>query len=444
MRQVAITTALSQSRDYLLFRFVSPQTGSAMTPQFLPILALLTSTFFMLVGGGLAGMILPLRANLEGWSPTTIGWIGTGYAICFTAGCIIVPRLVRRVGHVRVFASLTTVLGMSLLLHALVVEPVAWILIRGAAGFALSGAYMVVESWLNEKVTNENRGMVFSVYMMVSMGGLIAGQYIVPFSDPGLPYLFMIACLFYSLALLPTALSSAQSPRPLTQVSVDIPGLFRKSPAAVVGSFLSGFIAGNWNYLAPIYGKLIGLGSAGIATMLACAMLGGVIFQFPLGRISDKVDRRYVMTFAGMVGVCVSAFMIVVGLESQWLLFAGMFFFGSVLFPIYSLNVAHANDVAEPEEFVRVSSGLLIIYGLGNMTGPQMGGRLMDYIGPSGFFVAMLTGFALYGSYAYWRTLRRVAVAPEDRAEFQLIAVPRQQTPETFQLDPRVEVVLEE
>lgn len=398
----------------------------------------------MLVGGGLAGMILPLRANLEGWSPTTVGWIGTGYAICFTAGCIVVPRLVRRVGHVRVFSSLTTVLGMSLLMHALVVHPLAWILIRGAAGFALAGAYMVVESWLNEKVTNENRGMVFSVYMMVSMGGLVAGQYIVPFSDPGLPYLFMIACLFYCLALLPTALSTAQSPRPLTQVSVNISGLFRKSPAAVVGSFLSGLIAGNWNYLVPIYGKLIGLSSAGIATMLACAMLGGVVFQFPLGRISDKVDRRYVMTFAGIVGVCVSIFMIAVGLQSQWLLYAGMFSFGSVLFPIYSLNVAHANDMAGPEEFVRVSSGLLIIYGIGNMTGPQMGGRLMDYMGPSGFFVAMLIGFAIYGSYAFWRTLRRVAIAPDERPDFQLIAMPRQQTPETFQLDPRVGEVPEE
>jgi MFS family permease len=415
-----------------------------MRSQFLPILALLSSTFLMLVGGGMAGMVLPLRASLEGWSPTTIGWIGTGYAICFTGGCIIVPRLVRRVGHVRVFAALTTVLAMSLLMHALAVHPLAWIIIRGSAGFALAGAYMVVESWLNEKVTNDNRGMVFSVYMMVSMGGLICGQYVVAFGNPELPYLFMIASLFYCLALLPTSLSSAQSPRPLTQVSINIFALFRKSPAAVVGSFLAGLIAGNWNYLAPIYGKLIGLSSAGIATMLACAMLGGVIFQYPLGRVSDKVDRRYVMTFAGLVGVFVALFMIFIGLESQWLIYAGMFFFGSVLFPIYSLNVAHANDMAEPEEFVRVSSGLLIIYGLGNMTGPQMGGRLMDFMGPSGFFVAMLFGFACYGAYAFWRTLRREAVAPDDRPDFRLIAVPRQQTPETFQLDPRVEEVPEE
>jgi MFS family permease len=415
-----------------------------MRSQFLPILALLTSTFFMLVGGGMAGMILPLRASLEGWSPTTIGWIGTGYAICFTAGCIVVPRLVRRVGHVRVYASLTTILAMSLLLHALAVHPLAWIVIRGAAGFALAGAYMVVESWLNEKVTNENRGMVFSVYMIVNMAGLIAGQYVVAFGDPALPYLFMIGCLFYCLALLPTSLSSAQSPRPLTQVSINVFELFRKSPAAVVGSFLAGLIGGNWNYLAPIYGKLIGLGSAGIATMLACAMLGGVVFQYPLGRVSDKVDRRYVMTFAGLVGVFVSLFMIFIGLESQWFIYAGMFFFGSVLFPIYSLNVAHANDMAEPEEFVRVSSGLLIIYGLGNMTGPQMGGRLMDFMGPSGFFVAMLFGFACYGGYSFWRTWRREAIAPEERPDFQPIAVQRLQTPETLQLDPRIEDVPEQ
>ncbi len=415
-----------------------------MTSHLLPIMALLSSTFLMLVGGGLSGILLPIRASLEGWSPTTIGWIGTAYAICFTAGCIITPRLVRRVGHVRVYAVLTTLLAMTLLLHALFVHPLAWMVIRGIAGFALAGSYMVIESWLNERVTNENRGLVFSIYMIVSMSGLIAGQYTLPLSDPALPTLFIVGALFYCLALLPTALSSAQSPRPLTQVSLNLTGLFKNSPAAVVGSFLAGVIAGNWHYMAPIYGQMTGLNSAGVATMLASAMLGGVVFQFPLGWASDKIDRRLVMVFAGIVGVGVSLFMVVSAPTSNWLIFAGMFLFGSVLFPIYSLNVAHANDFAQPEDFVRISSGLLIVYGLGNMTGPQLGGRLIDGIGSTGFFIAMAISFSLYGGYALWRTLRRAAIDPEDRSDFQMIALPRQQTPETFQLDPRIEDVPED
>lgn len=411
----------------------------AMPAHILPLAALLLSTFIMIMGAGLSGILLPIRASLEGWTPTTIGWIGTTYAICFTAGCIITPRLVLRVGHVRVYAVLMSVLSMSMLLHALFINPYAWMVIRGLAGFAVAGSYMVIESWLNERVTNENRGMIFSIYMIASMSGLIAGQYVTPFSDPMLPTLFMVCAIIYGLAMLPTALSTAQSPKPLTQVTLDLRGLFKNSPAAVVGSFLAGVIAGNWNFLAPIYGQMSGLNATGVATMLACAMLGGVVFQYPLGRASDRMDRRIVMVFAGIVGVLVSLFMIVAAPSSLPLTLAGMFLFGSVLFPIYSLNVAHANDYADPNDFVRVASGLLIVYGVGNMTGPQLGGRLMEASGVTGFFVAMLVSFAAYGGYALWRITRREAIAPEDRDDFQAIAVPRQQTPETFNLDPRGE-----
>ncbi len=140
-----------------------------MAGQLLPIAALLASTFLMLLAGGLAGILLPLRGGMEGWSTTTIGWMGTSYSLAFTIGCIFIPHLVRRVGHVRVFSALLTLLSMALLFHALVVNPAAWMIFRGIAGFSLAGSYMIIESWLNERVTNESRGMIFSIYMIITM-----------------------------------------------------------------------------------------------------------------------------------------------------------------------------------------------------------------------------------------------------------------------------------
>lgn len=415
-----------------------------MIAQLLPVSALLLSAFFMLVGVGLGGVLIPLRATIEGWSATDIAWIGTSYALAFTSACILIPHLVRRVGHIRVFASLQALLVVAFLLHALIVSPIAWTIIRALGGFALAGGYMVLESWLNEKVTNDSRGSIFSAYMIVSMTAVAVGQYIMPFGDPAGSGLFMVIAIVFALALMPTALTSAQAPVPLTQVSLDLGGLFRKSPAAMVGSFLAGIIAGNWLFLGPVYGKLAGLGSVGIATMLAAAMIGGVVFQFPLGALSDRMDRRYVMALAGAIGTGISIFMVIAQPTTPSIIFVGMFLFGSVLFPIYALNVAHANDQADASEFVKVSSGLLIVYGVGTTIGPQLGGRLMEVFGLAGFFAAMAASFSLYGGYAIWRTTRRGAINPEERQDFQFVSVSAATTPESVQFDPRSEEVPEE
>lgn len=411
-----------------------------MAGQLLPIAALLASTFLMLLAGGLAGILLPLRGGMEGWSTTTIGWMGTSYSLAFTIGCIFIPHLVRRVGHVRVFSALLTLLSMALLFHALVVNPAAWMIFRGIAGFSLAGSYMIIESWLNERVTNELRGMIFSIYMIITMVGLLLGQYILPFGNAATQTLFIICAIIYASALLPTALSSAQSPNPLTQVSLDLKGLYRRSPAAVVGSFIAGIVAGTWNFLAAIYGEMNGLSTFGIATMLASAMIGGAIFQYPLGRASDFVDRRYMMILAGAIGFTLSFIMVLFHPTSPYTLYAMMFLFGSVVFPIYSLNVAHANDYADASEFVKISGGLLIVYGVGSVLGPAISGPLMDVIGANGFFVTMAIAYCIYGLHAWWRIYRLERPAISDqKTEFKFHTPDGQSTPETMQLDPRAE-----
>ncbi|KAB0682525.1 MFS transporter [Aureimonas leprariae] len=384
--------------------------------------ALLLATFLMMVGAGLASALVPLRAAAEGWSSGSIAWIGTVYALAFTAGCILVPILVARVGHIRVFAALQTSLACLLLLLALAPHPLAWMLFRGACGLGMVGGYMVIESWINERTDNTNRGTVFSAYMIVSMVGIASGQFLLPLGDIAGDRLFMASALAFGLALMPVMLSVAPAPRPLEQVRIDPRALFRRSPAAAVGCFVAGVIFGNWGYFGPLYGKAAGLGTAGIATMLTAAMVGGVLFQYPFGRLSDRIDRRYVMGIAGAIGVAVSVAMIIAAPRTPIGVVVGTFGFGTVLFTIYSLSVAHANDQARPGEFVQVSGGLLIVYGVGNMIGPQLGGRLMDRLGPEGFFVAMAMMYAIYGGYALWRSTRKAALPPERRPDFTPVA----------------------
>lgn len=411
-----------------------------MLARVVPIASLLFSVFLMLTAGGLSGYLLPLRAVAEGWSTVTISLMATSYAIGFTAGCIFTPRLVLRVGHVRVFAVLATLMSVSLLLHALVIQQVPWILVRAVSGFSIAGAYMVIESWLNERVNNETRGSVFSVYMTISMLGLMLGQFIVPLGDTLAPTLFMVAALIYSLAIVPTGLSSAQSPQPLSQVRLDIRKLFRNSPASVIGAILAGAIASSWTNLGPVYAQLNGLSTADGAVMLAAAMIGGALFQIPLGRASDMTDRRFVMIFAGLVGLTLSVVAAALGTSHRIGFFVTMFLLGSVLFPIYSLNVAHANDHADSDAFVEVSGGLLIIYGFGTMAGPVLSGAAMDGFGPWAMFGTMAACFAAYSAYAFYRTTRRPMPRPDERSDFQASAIGRTITPQTYELDPRVDL----
>lgn len=400
------------------------------------VLPLLLSTFGVLMAQGLSSLLLPLRAGEAGWSATTIGWIGSVYAVGFTLACIVVPRLVMRAGHIRVYAVLVSGLAAAMLLHALVMVPTAWALTRGLAGFCLAGTYMVVESWLSERSDNSNRGAIFSLYMITSLVALVAGQFVMPLGPREGTAMFMIAALVFLLAIVPTALTTAQSPRPLANANFDLMALFRNSPAAFVGSFLAGIIAGLWNFLAPVYGSAIGLSTLAVATMMASAMMGGAVFQYPLGRASDKMDRRYVMVFAGLIGVVLSLVMIMMP-EVPWMVFTAMFLFGSVLFPIYSLNVAHANDYAEPEDFVKISSGLLVAYGVGSTAGPLIGGQAMDMTGARGFFIVMAFAYVLYGGYALWRTTRRSAIDPDDRTDYRPLGINKTPTPETYVMDVR-------
>ena len=389
------------------------------------------------------GILLPVRGSIEGWSSYEIGAFGTSYALAFTFGCVVIPRMVRSAGHVRTFSSLSALLAISILFCGLLVDSTAWIVFRALSGFALAGSYMVIESWLNERVTNETRGTIFSVYMIVTMTAMMGGQYVMPLSNPSLSVPFMLCAIFFALAVIPTALSRAQTPSPIATVKIDVMMLFRNSPVAAVGILLAGILSAGWGNMAPVFGQQTGMSTTDIATLTVSAMFGGAIFQIPLGRISDKTDRRYVMSAAGIIGVGAAVTGVYLAGSSPFALFCVAFVLGGIIYPAYSLAVAHANDYAADADFVKVSSGLLILYGIGTMIGPIYTAFLMDIIGPAGLFQAMGSAMAIYAAYAFYRTFRRVAIPADERADFQTIPFARVQTPASFSLDPRAEAALD-
>ena len=410
-----------------------------MLAQIRAIIALLFGMSFMMMASGLHGVLIPVRGDLESFSSFQLGWIGTGFAFGFTIGCLLIPRLVRRVGHIRTFSTLTALLSVSILMNALFVDAALWIVLRAASGFCIAGCYMVAESWLNERTSNEMRGSMFSIYAITTMVGMMAGQYMLVLADVKATTLFMLGAILYALAVVPTSVSKAQSPAPLNEVDLKLTSLFSNSPAAFVGAILCGIISSAWTVFGPVFGQQSGMSNASIATLLVCAMVGSVMFQYPLGRLSDLIDRRYAMAIAGMIGIMTGTLMTTMAEQGQYGLpfYLAVVAYGGVIFSIYSLVVAHANDFAEPGDFVKVSSGLLILFGLGTMAGPLIAAQMMDWTGPSGVFATTTVAHLLFASYAIYRSFRRKGVQAEQQSDFQTVGMARNQTPESYRLDPR-------
>lgn len=402
-----------------------------------PVFALFVSTFLLQIGGGMSGYLLPLRAAEEGWDTLLISLFAASFATAFTLGCIVVPRIVFLVGHIRVFSALTAAMAIALLLHSVIVDPLAWAIFRGMQGFAVAGTYMVLESWLNEKSSNEARGTIFAIYMIMSTCGIMIGQFLVPLGDTSDTLLFIVCALAFLAALFPTTLSTAASPKPLTTVKFDLKALFLRSPIAAITALFCGIITGTWGSLGPVFVTLRDMTTSDGAIMLASVMVGGTLGQFPFGMLSDKIDRRIVMIIIAMIGClsCIAAYSS--DLENLNIFFVLMFFLGLGIFPLYSIAIAHANDFSAADEFVETSSGLLVIYGAGSVAGPIMGAFSMEVLGPEGIFALMSVSFLIVTIYAAYRLKQRKQAPEEDRTDYSVTPVGRSISPQTFEFDPR-------
>jgi MFS family permease len=408
-----------------------------MLAAYRPIFSLLRGTAFLLAASGLHGLLLPLRGQEEGFSTAALGLMGTAWAGGFVAGCYFAPRLVRRAGHVRAFGTFAASAAIIALLTGLWIDELVWIVLRAFTGFAMAGAFMVIESWLNERATNENRGTVFGLYMMVTYASIMAGQMIVAAGDVRSASLFMVAGIFFCLSLIPTAVSSAAHPKPLQDVSLDLKGLYANSPVSFAACLLIGVANGAWGTLGAVYGARIGISTAEIALMMSLVVVAGAAMQMPMGRISDKTDRRFVLAAASFGSAAVGVLIFLIAPRNGVFVIALTAAYGALAYTLYSLAVAHANDHARPEEFVKVSGGLLLLYGFGTMIGPIVGAGLMSSMNPESLFLATaLAHFSLAG-YTLLRISRRAPVPVEDREAFKTLPSERGVTPEAVRLDPR-------
>lgn len=401
------------------------------------IFSLLSGTAFLLAASGLHGLLLPLRGQVEGFSTASLGLLGTAWAGGFVAGCYFIPRLVRNVGHVRAFGALAASAAIIALLTGLWIDELIWIVLRAGTGFAMAGAFMVIESWLNERATNENRGTVFGLYMMVTYASIMAGQMLVAVSDVATAALFLTVGILFCASVIPTAISSAQSPKPLSDVKLDIRGLYRNSPVAAIGCLLCGVANGAWGTLGAVYGARAGISSGEIALMMSLVVLAGALAQIPVGRASDRTDRRFVLSAASFGAAVFALLMFILSPTNSYMILGLTAAYGALAYTLYSIAVAHANDHAAPEDFVKVSGGLLLLYGFGTMIGPILGAVLMAQMRPESLFLATALPHFLLGIYALVRVRARPPIPIEDREAFKTLPAERAVTPQLGHLDPR-------
>ena len=384
-----------------------------------PVAALLLGTAILLTGQGLQGVLLPVRANLEGFAPLAVGLIGGTYFLGFTFGCWRGAALIQRAGHVRVFAAMTAIASAVPLLHGLWVNILSWALLRFATGFCFAVLYVVIESWLNEQATDENRGSVFSAYIFINMTVLAVGQQMLLLEDPSNLALFALVAVLVSLASVPVLMSTSEHPRQIEEVRFDLRELYRNSPSGMLGSLTSGLANGAFWSLAPVFTAAVSHDVRLAAWFMTAGVLGGAAGQWPLGWLSDRMDRRLVLS-----GACLGALLLALVL---WLfgdtlnmavILALGCAWGALAFPVYSISVAQANDRAEPSRYVMISSGLLLMYGLGAVIGPLFASGIMTLIGAGSLFLYTAVTHAGLGAYLLTRTRLISEVPSEEHSDF--------------------------
>lgn len=399
--------------------------------------ALLIGSGFLFFAGGLNGLILPVRGAAEGFSAFSLGLLGTGWAIGYIAGCLYVPRLVAKVGHVRSFSVMAAVASLSILLSALIVFPSSWIILRSLSGFAFAGAAMIVESWLTSTTEPNQRGSVFGTYTMINLLGSTLGQLSIAASGTiGLEF-FIIGAVFYSLALLPTAVSASSAPAPLSEAKLDLKALWLNSPIAVVAVVCVGVSNGAFGTLGAVYASDLGLSVGAISLFMSAPILAGALSQIPVGYASDHMDRRYVLLIVGVLAIIADILFIAISTTDPTILIAKAAGFGALIFVMYPILIAHANDHAKAGSALQVTSGLLLLQGVGTISGPLIAGGLMSIYGPQGMFYIILLAHITIVVYAVYRMGKRRAVVAADKAKFILSNPLRGSTPQTPVLSGR-------
>ena len=373
--------------------------------------ALLLGICLLLVGNGLQGTLLGVRGEIEGFSTFEMSIVMSAYFVGFLGGSRMAPKMIRRVGHVRVFAALASFISAVMILYPVLPNMWVWIAGRVIIGFCFSGVYVTAESWLNNAADNTNRGKALSLYMIVQMIGIITAQGLIQVGDPGGYEAFIIASILVSISFAPILLSISPTPAFDTTKPMTLVELFHISPLGCVGMFLLGGIFSAQFGMSAVYGATIGLTLAELSIFIATFYVGAMLLQYPLGWLSDRMDRRALILFvaagAGVGGVV--GFMFAPQFE---MLLVSAFFIGGLSNPLYSLLIAYTNDYLEHDDMAAASGGLVFINGLGAITGPLIMGWLMEdaVLGPRGFFAFIAVLLAALATYAAYRATQRAGI----------------------------------
>jgi MFS family permease len=396
---------------------------------------LLTVLFFQL-GDGLQGILVPIRAQLEGFSTLSIGLLGTAFYLGFVIGCLSVPALIQRVGHIRVFSGFAALAAAAFLLHDFVITVPVWFGLRVAIGFCFSGLYVAIESWLNDQATTGTRGHILGTYMLVSWVAVIGGKLLFAGMNPAGLYPFALVSIGICLAIVPVAFGTGPAPAPASEKPLRLRELYRISPVGLVGCLSIGATNGAFWTLGPIYAQSHSLAPFQIGLFMSAAVFGGALTQWPLGRWSDWVDRRRIIAGTCLTAALAAGVLALEDKSNELLILTLALVFGAGALPLYALCLAHANDFAPPESFTQVSRDLLMVFGFGAIVGPYLGAWFMTLAGPIGLF--LFTGsihLALTG-YTVARTWKRSPVPETEKTAF--VSVPRT-TQAILALDPRSE-----
>ena len=370
---------------------------------------------------GVQGSLLGIRAEIEGFEDYLIGLLMSCYFAGFLAGSLLTPKMIHRVGHIRIFAALSAVASVTILIHSIYVNPWGWAFMRLLTGFAFSTIYVVAESWLNQASSNETRGQILSIYTAILLSGICAGQFMLNIADPAGHTLFILISVMVSVAAVPILLSVIAAP-PLEETErVSIGHLWRRTPMGVTGIVLSQWVSSIMFGMGAVYAAKLGFTISEVANFMGAMMAGGMIFPWPLGKLSDQVDRRWVMGFSCLAAVVVAIFISFESQASATLYFL-IFLFGGFSLSLYSLVVALTNDHLRPKEIIPASGTVILIAGLTSITGPISAVFWLDIFGVQSFFILLAACLLLLGGISIWRVLTIPALPEEYKVQSVLQA----------------------
>lgn len=407
------------------------------------ILSSLAALFFavalLMLGSGLLGIFLSVRMTLEAFPTEVTGLMISAFYGGWVAGTLSSAKVIHRVGHIRAFTAFAGVVTASVIAHALLVSPYTWIPLRALTGFNLAGVYMVIESWLNERATSGTRGSIFSIYQITSYSGLGVGQFLLNVADPAEPTLLIVAALLFSLCLVPVALTRAVHPAPFESGRFQLKRLFKRSPLGMVACAGAGLVTSAFYGLGPVFALNAGFGVTAVSAFMGVTILGGLALQWPVGRLSDRHDRRLILGLTSLTLTGVTTALIVVGNIGLPIPLGLAALFGGCMSTLYPLAVAHANDLVDPQDFVPASAALLFVWGLGAAVGPVLAALTMGQLGPQGLFVFTLLISVFLTIFAYFRRAETVPV----EEQLPYANVPRT-SPAVSVLDPRAPIPSED